>query len=245
MNTLTLLLLISTATVIIDCASWEYPELKSMSLPATVPSGKSCAGCHEDEFATWKKTRHGDAKRMQKIGIAQLSECGACHQNLEAHARNPDSAIPASINNLSKTEQNLLCGKCHYNQRIFGLSAINPHDRHGLFMSYGLEGRRKQASCLDCHQGHLGKADMLKSIRAHTCFRCHKESIVSMGVFQPLNYLTFGKTCLGCHPAHGGSAPEQLGRMAIGAVVTCFICHPTGDLNRIGFQPAENQSGME
>jgi predicted CXXCH cytochrome family protein len=76
---------------------------------------------------------------------------------------------------------------------------------------------------------------MLKTSRAHTCFGCHKEAVITMGVFQPVNYLTLGKTCVSCHPAHGGSRPHQIARMTVGMAVTCIVCHPTGDLHRVGF----------
>jgi len=45
-----------------------------------------------------------------------------------------------------------------------------------------------------------------------------------MGVFQPVNYLAFGKACFGCHTVHGGSDAGKLVRMAVGAGVTCVIC---------------------
>ena len=40
--------------------------------------------------------------------------------------------------------QNNTCGKGHYNQDIFGSKAINPHDKHALFMSVGLEGKKNE-----------------------------------------------------------------------------------------------------
>jgi len=40
---------------------------------------------------------------------------------------------------------------------------------------------------------------MLVSITAPVGFTCHKEAIVTMGVFQPFNYLFFGKTCQAYH----------------------------------------------
>ncbi len=63
---------------------------------------------------------------------------------------------------------------------------------------------------------------MLAGARAHVCFRCHKTAIVTMGVFQPVNYLTFGKACQACHTVHGGSGLAKVARMSTGV---CVVCH--------------------
>ena len=126
---------------------------------------------------------------------------------------------------MNKTDQNTLCGKCHYNQNLFRGSTINPQDKHALFMSVGLEGKKQQIACLDCHSGHKGGTEMLVTIRAHICFTCHKSAIVTMGIFQPFNYLAFGKFCQACHAIHGGSGTAQATRMGIGV---CVICHFAG-----------------
>jgi len=162
---------------------------------------------------------------MARIPLEELRECGACHENAAAHVQAPGPATTPTITALTRTEQNTICGKCHYNQALFGSRAINPHDKHGLFMSVGLEGRQRQISCLDCHSGHHGGSAMLVSIKAHICFTCHREAIVTMGVFQPFNYLFAGKACQGCHTVHGGSAGEQWGRMGVGF---CIVCHVVG-----------------
>jgi predicted CXXCH cytochrome family protein len=94
-----------------------------------------------------------------------------------------------------------------------------------MFMSVGFEGHKRQLACLDCHSGHSGKAKMSAHLRAHTCYQCHKEAIVTMGVFLPINYLTFGKACQACHPLHGGSPASKSARMGVGV---CVVCHFTG-----------------
>ena len=66
---------------------------------------------------------------------------------------------------------------------------------------------------------------MLASIKAHICFTCHKEAIVTMGVFQPFNYLFLGKACQACHAIHGGSSGAQAARMGAGF---CVVCHVVG-----------------
>ena len=121
---------------------------------------------------------------MEKIPVIELRACGACHTGLAAHAAAPEN-LPASITKMTKSEQNMVCGKCHYSQKLFGRRAINPHGRHALFADVALEGQPKQIGCLDCHSGHKGGADMLVRIRAHICYECHTSRSSPWGSFSP------------------------------------------------------------
>ena len=204
---------------------WNFTKLSEIPVEASVPPAAECRVCHEAEYGTWEKTDHGDPQAMAKITVAQLKECGACHGGLAAHAGDPESNHPPAIASLDKSGQNRICGNCHYNKDLLGWKSINPNHRHGLFMSVGFQGKKRQLSCLDCHEGHGGKREMLQSIQAHTCFKCHKEAIATMGVFQPLNYLAAGKVCTACHAPHGTSALGHAARMTVGFVGTCMPCH--------------------
>ena len=216
------------AMILIGCSrTWNYVELAEPAI-AESPSASDCKECHEDEYASWDKTKHSEPSRMQKIPFQQLHECGACHDNLVPHVDELGDDVPSAIPEMTKTEQNAVCGKCHYNQELLGRKAINPHDKHALFMSVGFQDKKRLISCLECHSGHEGKGNMLQGIRAHNCFKCHKEAIVTMGVFQPLNYLFVGKVCFACHPPHGGTTKGMVARMTTGIALTCVPCHLPG-----------------
>lgn len=207
------------------CAgTWTTKAIESYRPAEPPPPSSSCQSCHPQQFDTWRTTGHAEMELMAKIPVAELHECGACHENLAAHVANP-AVKPARIATMTKTEQNTLCGKCHYSQQLFGRKAINPHDRHALFAGVAFEGKPKQIGCLDCHSGHRGKSAMLVRIKAHICYECHTSAIVTMGVFQPFNYLSNGYMCQACHTVHGGSASERWGRMSVGF---CVICHFVG-----------------
>jgi predicted CXXCH cytochrome family protein len=221
-------LLLIAALALAGCAprTWQFTPIETFKPAEAVPQATACMPCHQSEYDSWKKTRHSSGTHMSAIPIQDLRECGACHEGLAAHAVDP-AVKPGVVapDKMSKTEQNTLCGKCHFNQKLLNNMAINPEDKHALFMSVGFEGKDKQISCLDCHSGHKGGAGMLVSIKAHICFKCHKAAIATMGVFQPFNYLTFGKACQACHAVHGGSSGAQAARMGIGV---CVVCHVVG-----------------
>jgi predicted CXXCH cytochrome family protein len=220
-----ILILIIVLTLAGCARTWHFTPLESYRPSEAVPVASACQTCHKSQYDSWKMTRHADETRMAIIPIKELQECGACHDNIAAHAANPANKPGTTPSKLNKTEQNTLCGKCHYNQDLFGSRAINPQDKHALFMSVGLEGKEQQIACLDCHSGHKGGSEMLVSIKAHVCFTCHKSAIVTMGIFQPFNYLFFGKACQACHAVHGGSSTAQATRMGVGF---CIICHFVG-----------------
>jgi predicted CXXCH cytochrome family protein len=206
--------------------SWDYTRLAEIPPQGDVPMANTCMGCHETEYETWKKTGHAKETSMRRITPGQLRECGACHDNLAAHIAAPGENTPEHITALAKSDQNMLCGVCHFNEEVFGHNAINPGLDHGLFTSVGFdEGKKQQLSCLDCHRGHSGRRNMLQRMQAHTCFTCHKSAIVSMGVFQPFNYLAGGKVCTSCHTPHGTSKAGHAARMTVGVAATCVVCH--------------------
>jgi predicted CXXCH cytochrome family protein len=223
----TVIALLIIVAALVGCArDWKYVKIENIMTEHSVPGPQVCSTCHERAYEAWNENRHSDPERMERVGVKQLRECGACHSNLGLHVEAPSDNTPPKVDALSKTEQNKLCGKCHFNKDVFGRKAIYPHGRHGVFMSVGFdESRKRQLSCLDCHSGHSRKADMLQNITAHICFRCHKEAIVTMGVFQPLNYVGGGKVCTACHAEHGDSGGRQAARALVGMVAVCAVCH--------------------
>ena len=165
---------------------------------------------------------------MSRVPVTELRECEACHQNTSAHAADPKAKIPAKIAALTKTEQNSICGKCHYNQELFKGRAINPTTSTASTRTWV---RRTSAAALvpGLPFSHQGKSEMLVRIKAHICYKCHTGATVTMAIFQPFSHLTFGKACQACHAVHGGSSGAQWARMGTGV---CVICHFVGGGDR-------------
>lgn len=208
--------------VFFGCAStWEYKP--SAGFAPEKADAAVCGGCHPREAETYGLTLHSSAQNTAQWGSPG---CGACHGGIAGHPESAGSIKPVSIDNVSKEEQNRICGSCHFDQSKMGDKAINPYASHGLFMDGGFAGEdRTIISCLGCHKGHTERKEMLKTLEAHVCFSCHKEAIVTMGVFQPVNYAAMGRICLACHPPHGASKTHQALRMTGGMVFVCATCH--------------------
>jgi predicted CXXCH cytochrome family protein len=202
-----------------------HPKLAEPSPAISGPRAANCIICHKQQYETWKATSHADVAAMATIPGVQRLECSACHDDLPAHVASPHESRPPDITAMSKSDQNRVCGRCHFSSDMPGRKGINLDHRHGLLTSVGFEGKKRQLSCLDCHKIHGGKGDMLRGMHAHTCFRCHKEAIVTMGVFQPLNYVAAGKICTACHATHGASTLGHAARMTVGVGATCIVCH--------------------
>ena len=203
--------------------NWTYKPLAEFAPASSPHSATVCEGCHKDAVASWNTSTHADAEAMKNVSVEAFKQCGACHNVSPAHSDAPSANKPQHIASMSKTEQNEVCGKCHYNIEV-SEDAINPDGRHGVFMDVGFSPERKrQIACLDCHTGH-GEGNQLKHYQAHICFSCHKEAIVTMGIFQPFNYLAAGKFCQACHSVHGSTPGRQAGHMAAGFLV-CVPCH--------------------
>jgi predicted CXXCH cytochrome family protein len=205
--------------------TWKADGLRGYTPAGPAASPDVCEPCHEKEHASWKKSRHAGDALMSGLQHEELRGCGACHESSAAHSEDPGATSPSNPARLEKAQQNAVCGKCHYSRELLGRRAINPKDRHALITSAGFEGHSKQLSCLECHSAHGGRGKLLAGARAHVCFRCHKTAIVTMGVFQPVNYLTFGKACQACHTVHGGSMASKVARMSVGV---CVVCHYAG-----------------
>lgn len=222
--------------IVAGCSrTWEVPRLRNAQAEQHIAAPEVCSQCHDDKYDTWKKTAHADMARMDRNGMKPFHGCNACHSSIEGHPADPFSHMPVNMQSLTTSEVNELCGKCHFDQQAMGDNAFNPYDRHALFMSVGFDSQKERISCLDCHTGHSGRSHMLKSIQAHVCFSCHKEAIVTMGVFQPFNYAAGGRLCFGCHTIHGGTTAGKTARFTVGVTALCVACHPTLNLEKTWF----------
>ena len=94
--------------------------------PLNFAGRAACADCHSEVVSGLSAAKHG------QIG------CEACHGPLAAHAADPDSAKPATLDGLA------LCSRCHSADpaRPLGHPQVEVAEHSG------------GESCTECHQAH-------------------------------------------------------------------------------------------
>jgi formate dehydrogenase gamma subunit len=134
----------------------------------------TCGRCHEDEYAAFETSIHGQALRR---GVSDAPNCTDCHG--EHLTRGPhDDSSPVMAGEINAT-----CSKCHEAQGIretYGLPAgrLNSYrdSYHGLASRAG---SRAVANCASCHGFHdvLPSTDPRSAVSparlAVTCGKCH------------------------------------------------------------------------
>lgn len=88
-----------------------------------------------------------------------------------------------------------------------------------------LEGSRRRAACLTCHDPHLSEnPKLLLAAGPALCGRCH-ESVVK-GAQAETGHAPAGEDCLACHRPHSAAAPKLLTQPA---KALCLECHDADD----------------
>lgn len=166
----------------------------------------SCADCHEEDVARFRKSAHGLAL---EAGRTEAPNCLTCHSR----------PIAGGSNKLHmKTEQARLCLSCHRdNSKVVAGSTVSRNfiasyaeSVHGRALSHG---KAAAANCVDCHGSHdtmgaLSSAsrENLQNIPA-TCARCHQDQAKEYAKGAHAAALRKGSrdapVCTTCHGEHG------------------------------------------
>lgn len=192
----------------------------------------TCAMCHPDVVATYKKSVHGEA---QKNGTADAATCKSCHGSAHLVRKPSDPGSPVYSLNLPRT-----CGVCHGDPDLakrHGIPVVNAYQLymdsiHGRALTHS--GLLVSANCSSCHGGHdiRPKKDPESKVSRmnvpSTCGGCHAgvEDLYAKGVHGAA--LKAGNlkapVCIDCHSAH------QIARVdttpwKLKIVTECGTCH--------------------
>lgn len=172
---------------------------------------EACLDCHEDQYASYMKNRHG-LKADGRTPAAGRG-CEACHGPGAAHAESdgekpirslrPDAAGTAD-------ETSAVCLNCH------------TKGKQALWA--GSEHQSRNLSCTSCHNIHEDNPGNLnRKSQWETCTRCHK-TIKAQMMRQSHHPLREGKMqCTDCHNSHGTVADKLIDAQTINQ--KCFQCH--------------------
>jgi DmsE family decaheme c-type cytochrome len=163
----------------------------------------TCAACHEDTVAAFKKTPHA----------ASDKGCEGCHGGGKAHADGSGDKTKIRIfKTLSATESSAVCMDCHN----------KAGQKHWVGSSHDV----KAVPCVTCHNPHpkgaVPKALLAKS-QLELCTGCHlqKKAQLMRPGHMPIRE---GKLqCTSCHNPHGTPNDKMILQTSVNQ--NCYSCH--------------------
>lgn len=201
-----------------------------------VPQKPSCATCHADEDAAYKRGFHAKAI---KSGDKMAANCVDCHGPIHEILPSSDPQSRVHRTNIPKT-----CGACHGQKFVMEASGhsaqpfINYQQSvHGKSITNQGE-NSKAAVCTDCHgtheilQGGNPKSPIFKANVPFTCAKCHEQVEQEFMTSIHGQALTRGNwqapVCTDCHGIHTIKAPtDPTSSVAAQNLArgTCGRCH--------------------
>lgn len=200
------------------------------------PQKPSCATCHADEDAAYKRGFH--AKAISS-GDKMAATCLDCHGAIHEILPSTDPNAKVHRTNVPKT-----CGACHGQKFVMEASGhtaqpfLNYQESvHGKSIARGGD-NSKAAVCTDCHgtheilQGGNVKSPIFKANVPFTCAKCHEQVEQEFMTSIHGQALTRGNwqapVCTDCHGIHTIKAPtdpnSSVAALAL-ARTTCARCH--------------------
>lgn len=173
--------------------------------------GESCKDCHEEQFASFMKSRHAKGAITSPSGTGV---CLTCHgPDLATHMEKGGGKGTGAFAFDKKGEPEAKAAKCltcHGSSKYLALWESSKHLSAGL-------------SCDSCHTGHSSLAKNLKMPQMELCSTCHKDIKAQAGR-QSHHPLKEGKiSCSDCHDPHGSLNDKSLKAESINDL--CYKCH--------------------
>lgn len=193
---------------------------------------ESCKTCHEDQFTSVSKTKHGKLAELDGWK-GKVQSCESCHGAGKAHTEEPLTTNIVSFKNKNAKEISETCLTCHAGK-----------ESHNNFRRG--EHWRNDVGCTDCHTAHgpeeasfragsttlIGESSrqnltttaMLKVSEPQLCINCHTETKSQFS--KPFHHkvLEGAMKCSDCHNAHGGFESKQT-KLSVGLDASCVKCH--------------------
>jgi DmsE family decaheme c-type cytochrome len=196
------------------------PSKAAMAVPAPGAEGyvgaDTCKGCHEDQFATFARTRmgklflHAPRNQQEQLG------CENCHGPGKGHVEaggGKGNIIAFSKKDPTPVEhRNAVCLSCHEKTaRLFWQGS--PHES-------------RDVACTNCHkvmEDVSPKSQLAKATEIETCGQCHLERRAQQMRSSHMPLREGKMTCTSCHNPHGGVTQHNLKANSVNE--TCYTCH--------------------
>ena len=182
---------------------------------ASAPGPEVCAGCHEAQADSYKKSIHGQKGNLR--GPSNAGECSTCHGDATEHVKAGGGRGVGGIKNpggksasMDAEHKNAICLTCHA-----GGSKRTHWD--------GSTHQARGNACTSCHTLHQKDRVLTKLTQPDVCFACHKQQRVDVNRMFRHPILEGKVACSDCHNTHGSIGRALMKRDSV--VETCYQCH--------------------
>ena len=210
---------------------------------------QQCGSCHDEGLRSYLNSVHGHG--LQASGLLVTAVCSSCHG---AHGVYPasDERSAVHIAQVSTT-----CATCHrFIEERVRKSVHGQGNGPGGATDPAAPGGdvKRNASCVDCHQGHDRPHPNSARFRRQLpslCGDCHDQLSHGYGIslHGELSELGYGPAaeCADCHGSHE-ILPLSDPRSPMATenrLQTCRTCHPAAPVNLVGFDPHADHEDAE
>ena len=210
------LILLAAALVAAAGGSAQQQQQKDPPKKKEYVGSETCAGCHEEAQASFKKNAHISLETNKKRGW-QEKACESCHGPGSVHAETNEAKDILSPKQMAPAAVDALCLGCHKNQMTQVGRLQSGHARNAV-------------ACTSCHNVHktgaessavqLSKASGINK----NCASCHVNSMMAFNKPHHHKVPEGVMACTSCHNPHASFLNKNL-RLANANEPGCLNCH--------------------
>jgi hypothetical protein len=167
------LVILNTAVMLIFMPGGVAAAIQE-SAGAEFVGSEACQVCHAEQYASWKSSKHANAKNPDAPNPAWTKDgigCEACHGPGQGHISGQ-----GDISKIASGKEADICGQCHTQRAVLEGKGAE-----------GIEHTRSFHSAVECRSCHMTEGNHLMKVlrpddtslsegRIDTCTACHKDN---------------------------------------------------------------------
>lgn len=144
-------------------------------------AASECKACHEEVYAEWKESFHGQAwtdPMVQALSNGfRMSECIDCHAPMPIHETGIAGRVAPRQNARADGVDCLTCHLLPDGVSVAALRTIDTSGRPGACRPSAVPEMATPAACAGCHNQHQTVDELAASGRPETCSDCHMPEV--------------------------------------------------------------------